>query len=147
MPLRSAPISQPVPRTKPRSTDETRDELHMPEISDDTPADIVALGAQPRCRDVLCYLLQQDRPRPLSEIAYHITVQESKENGLNWSSKLYTEVHESLTHEHIPRLCDAGVVVQKQLHEETLLTLTHRIRYLKPTLQPYTLTPDKYHID
>ncbi|WP_227379805.1 DUF7344 domain-containing protein [Haladaptatus halobius] len=121
--------------------------MSMPEISDDTPAEIFALVAQPRCRVILCYLLQQDRPLSLTELTRYITRQESDSSSQDFHSDKYDEVYESLTREHIPRLREAGLLTQKQTYEQTVITLTERVQYVKPALRPYERTPRKYHID
>ncbi|WP_438267360.1 DUF7344 domain-containing protein [Haladaptatus halobius] len=119
----------------------------MPEISEDTPAEIFELVAQPRCRGILCYLLQQDRPLPLTELTRYIATQESDNSSQESHSDNYNEVYESLTREHIPRLREAGLLTQKQTYEQTVVTLTERVQYVKPALRPYELTPQKYYID
>jgi hypothetical protein len=119
----------------------------MPEISDDTPADILALVAQPQCRHILCYLLQQNRSCRLSEIARYITNLECTKTGQKQRSTTYSDVYTSLERKHLPNLREAGVITQTQTTDEIRLTLTHRIHCVEPSLRPYLPTPTRYYID
>ncbi|WP_438267513.1 DUF7344 domain-containing protein [Haladaptatus halobius] len=119
----------------------------MTRITDDTPTDIFILLERAYCRETLCYLLQQDRTVPLTEVARHITQQEADTQHETISPTVYENIYASLEREHIPRLVEAGLVTQTRRCDHLLISLTSNIQYVEPSLRPYAPTPNRYRID